>query len=340
MKVLVDGAFWSPYASEGRWAWNTCRLLAKMNVELCLYIPNPAWDHAYFRDFNPLNWFPKARLVYPGTTEEFDVMITIQGNDPRPGIIAKKRIASIFEGYWYGNQFESFGFPRDTTWCYAIQPYKQEYPHNNWPDRKLSLLPYSPYYEPTSNNFKNKGILLTMKDPTSPEVTEETALARINHLMAALHFLERGIKVSVAMGHRLDVTQNPKNTDIVTDALNELAELGATFYNKQPPHLMEKLIREHSVIYTGKVGNSILYAAFQDALCLGSFPLIWTDWPEQFFRDPNLFEPYRGMGHLIDRTSRLLEDQEVYSQELEKLRSNIDLYTEEQGIEILKGLIG
>ena len=338
MKVLVDGAFWSPYASEGRWAYNICRLLSKMDLELYLLIPDLAKKHMYFKDFNPETWFG-ATAVDLSCRTEFDVMFTIQGNDPRPGIIAKKRVAAIFEPYWYGNQFESFGFPPDTTWCYAIQPYKDEYPHNNWPDRKLSLLPYSPYYEPHSSNFHNKGILLTIKDPSSLECSDETTRIRLDHFRAAIYFKMHGVKVSVAMGHRLE-SQNPIYTEKVKFLLHELEEVGAVFYDRQSPAAMEALIREHSIIYTGKVRESILYAAFQDALCLGSLPLIFSDWPEQFFRDPNLFQPCLGMETLIPLTHRLLTDEELYSSELKKLRSNIDLYTEQQGIEILKGLIG
>lgn len=309
-----------------------------MDIELYLLVPDLAKKHIYFKDFNPETWFPAAKLVDLTTTESFDAFFSIQGVDLHPQIKTKRRILGIFEAYWYGNVLDALELLPNTKLVYAIQPYKQEHPHNNWPKKhQPTLLPYSPYAQTWVSNFHNKGILLTMKDPTSPEYTDETITARLEHIRAAIYFRMAGVRVGVTMTHRLDAC-NPKYEERLEFYLSELKDVGATFYPKLSPPEMEQVVRQHSILYTGKVNEVALYAAFQDGLCLGSIPIIFSDWPEQFFRDPNLFTPYSYEG-LIHLTNRLLSDEELYSQELTKLRSNIDLYTEEQGIEILKGLM-
>ncbi len=339
-RVLLEGAFYSPYSSEGRWAFNITRLLSKIEgIELYVLVPDLARQHVYFKDFDLAQWFPNTKVVDINTKIDFDIFFIIQGDDPRLTIKAKKRVLGIFEAYWYGDVPESRGFSTDTIVCYGLQPYRQVHPHNNWPKKyRLVHLPYSPYYKPDSNNFEQKGILLTIKDPASPDYTREIIEARLDHLRAAIHFLKQNIKVSVSMTHRLDLELNPAYRITLSNLLDELRNYGAIFLDKLMPPDMEKVISEHSILYTGKVGEIMLYAAFNDALCLGSLPLIHSDWPEQFFKN-DIFTGYQGIDNLLATTSRLLVDENQYSGRLDLLRSNIELCTEQQGIEILKGLI-
>ncbi len=308
-------------------------------VELYLLVPDLAKCHIYFKDFDPRVWFPNAQIVDVNTQVEFDTFFIIQGDKMHLNISAKKRIVGSFESYWYGNVVDSFEAPNLHV-VHAMQPHRDEPPHNKWPKRyRSTLLPYSPYYEPGSNNFRNKGILLAIKDPCSPEFCKETIKARLDHFRAAIDYLNDGVKVSVAMGHRLEVDQNPAYAEELGSLLEQLKIDGATFLGKVSPTEMEDIVRQHSIIYTGKVGESMLYACFLDGLCLGSFPIIYSDWPEQFFRDKNIFKPYTDIAELKQRTDSLLHDGVLYSEQLLKLRLGTDLYIEWEGMEILKGLL-
>jgi hypothetical protein len=341
-RVLLEGAFYSPYASEGRWAFNVARLLSKMvdDVELYLLIPDLAKSHIYFKDFNPQEWFPDAEVVDLNTKVQYDVFFIIQGDNTHPQISAKKRIVGSFESYWYGNAIDAIGGAKIDRVVHAMHPYNKQPPHNNWPLLyKSTLLPYSPYYEPASCNFRNKGILVSIKDPCSPEFSEATIQARLDHFRAAKHFLDEGIKVTVCMGHRLDLDQNQKYTKELGGLLSDLRRNGASFVSRVSPTEMEDLVRNHSIIYTGKVNEVMLYATFMDGLCLGSVPIIFSDWPEQFFRKSDFFTPYTNINDLISRTNSLLYDGVLYSETLRDMRLATTLYTEWEGIEVIEELI-
>src|SRR6267142_2853741 len=81
-KVILEGAFYSPNASEGKWAWNIGKILDKMasqgKVELDLFIPPGAENHYYYKQTECWNVFPNASFVRHPINKEYDLMIILQ----------------------------------------------------------------------------------------------------------------------------------------------------------------------------------------------------------------------------------------------------------------------
>ena len=351
-RVILEGAFYSPNASEGRWAWNIARCLDKMAgqglLELDLFLPKHANDQYYFTDKEAWDHFPNAQKLYR-TDRQYHVHFLIQpGGDQEwqylnDGVYADRKVHGQFELYWYGSQIDKRkNLPENYEYCYAMEPYSPLPQNQNWPanGKRYYHLPYSPNYEPGSNNFDNKGILLTIKSPIHADYTDAEVEARLAHFEAALDFARQGMPVTIGYSNRLFI--NPKHYyhKELDGLIARLTMNGAKLVGNVSPLAMRDMIKQHSVVYTGKLENVILYASFMDALNYGSVPIIFNDWPEQFFEVSNLFTGWLGIDSLMQRTERLLSDREYYTRELELQRKYINLYTEEQMIEKLKGIIG
>ncbi len=356
-KVILEGAFYSPNASEGRWAWNIARVLDKMAeqglIELDLFLPPGASEQFFYSDSNAWKHFKSP--IITKSDKEYDVLFLVQPGLTEDGgqylnedISARKRVHGQFELYWYGRGIGSRVLPENYEFCYAMEPYSDLPSNQNWPptvttggkQRKIYHLPYSPNYEKGSNNFDNKRILLTIKSPIHADYTNEEVRARVDHFHVALHYLKQGIPVTVGYANRLYINMKEEFKDEFVKVMYELRDHGAAFVGNVSPLEMRELIKKHSIMYTGKVGNVILYASFMDALNYGSVPIIFTDWPEQFFYSKGLFTGYEGMGNLVARTEMLLNNEDHYQMMLETLRNNINLYSEEDMITKLKGIIG
>lgn len=345
-KVILDGPFYGPFASEGRWAWNIAKLLDKLAAlgEITLDLYQPFIPHLDCR-----SEFPNSNIIdASGIQEHYDILFLVQPGADLPNkkqyindlVKADKRIICIFELYWTGWAMdECNNIPENTIFCYAIYPKHPD--HQKWNKKgEIKQLPYSSALEETSYNFSNKGILLTIKFPIHPDFDKATIDARIDHYEIALKFLKQGIPVTI--GHLIRDSDFFDSTyiegrDRFRSITNELGSNGARCIGKVLPEVLRQEIRNHSVVFTGKVGTSGLYASFYDVLNHGSIPIIWNDWPEQFF-DSNTFEPYSKL-QLEERTKLLLNDRSFYKTYQSYLRNRIGLFTEEQGLDIVRDLL-
>jgi hypothetical protein len=355
-RVILEGPFYSPNASEGRWAYNVGRLLHKLHeneeIELDLYLPKSALDQYYYKEYDCWNHFSNTKLIHePMQPREYDVHFLLQASLDKgihylnDSVIAKKKVLGNFELYWYGPRLDAAtNIPESAVYAHAMIPYTKDPTHQKWPtNRPYHHIPFACHYEPESNNFENKGILLCIKSPCVSELSDATIHQKMEHFDLAIRALSKGYKVTVGYANRLLVGCKPNWGKHLLETIEELKDGGATFVGNVPPHLMGELIKEHSVVLTGKVDGTNFYGSFMDALCYGSVPVIWHDWPEQFFRTIGTYGfkvfPHYSTTNLAKEVESLLESPEVYANTLNRLREHINLYTEQDGLNILRKII-
>jgi hypothetical protein len=248
---------------------------------------------------------------------------------------ANKRIFLNGNNHVHGVSLDQYhNIPSNSIFCDPYRVYGY-YSHGGYSSKfRRAVLP-AIWKRTESDNWNKPGLLLTIKAPAASYISQEAIKARLEHFKMALTYHMQGTKVTVLYRHLMRADAHPNHNEMIDALAPMFSMVGA--HDFVSGEEMDKLISEHSIVYTGKVYDSRFNGSIIDSLSLGSVPVIWNDFQEKLFHeDIDMEYSYQNLNQY---TYKLLNNEMFYQEELLRLQTALLLPSKNNILDTLRLLI-